>query len=74
MEVQQRALHDIQPLIIRRAQNLEELVTSTPVVIWRIGDPLYDPNRHTFVTELLWTADGRPDFRSSVEALARSLQ
>lgn len=64
MEIQQRALHDIQPLIeqradpfiyrhsdgyyyfaasvpeydrieIRRAQNLEELVTSTPVVIWR---------------------------------------
>lgn len=38
------------------------------------GDPLYDPNRHTFVTELLWTEDGRPDFRSSVAALARSAQ
>ncbi|GGH50466.1 hypothetical protein GCM10008014_15610 [Paenibacillus silvae] len=64
MEIQQRASHDIQPLIeqradpficrhldgyyyfvasvpeydpieIRRAQNLEKLVTSTPVVIWR---------------------------------------
>lgn len=39
-----------------------------------VGDPLYDPNRHTFVTALLWTADGRPDFRGSVAALARSLQ
>lgn len=39
-----------------------------------IGDPLYDPNRHTFVTALLWTADGRPDFRGSVAALAHSLQ
>lgn len=39
-----------------------------------IGDPLYDPNRHTFVTELLWTADGRPDFRGSVAALVRSGQ
>ncbi|WP_419873339.1 glycoside hydrolase family 43 protein [Candidatus Pristimantibacillus sp. PTI5] len=37
-----------------------------------VGDPLYDPNRHTFVAELLWTADGRPDFRGSVAAHARS--
>lgn len=39
-----------------------------------VGDPLYDPNRHTFVVELLWTADGRPDFRSSVAAHALSAQ
>jgi len=31
-----------------------------------IGDPLYDPNRHTFVTELRYTAEGRPDFRASL--------
>jgi GH43 family beta-xylosidase len=35
------------------------------------GDPLYDPNRHTFVAELRWTEDGRPDFRASVAALAQ---
>lgn len=35
-----------------------------------IGDPLYDPNRHTFVAELKWTEDGRPDFRASVAAMA----
>ncbi|MBD3918362.1 family 43 glycosylhydrolase [Paenibacillus sp. PR3] len=39
-----------------------------------VGDPLYDPNRHTFVVELLWTDDGRPDFRGSIAALARSAQ
>ncbi|MEK5397724.1 glycoside hydrolase family 43 protein [Paenibacillus sp. FSL K6-2859] len=39
-----------------------------------VGDPLYDPNRHTFVAELLWTDDGRPDFRGSVAALVRSVQ
>lgn len=33
------------------------------------GDPLYDPNRHTFVAELKWTEDGRPDFRASVADL-----
>lgn len=31
-----------------------------------LGDPLYDPNRHTFVRELLFTDEGRPDFRRSV--------
>ncbi|WP_027087546.1 glycoside hydrolase family 43 protein [Cohnella panacarvi] len=36
-----------------------------------VGDPLYDPNRHTFVAELQWTADGRPDFRGSVSMLPR---
>ncbi|WP_276354206.1 family 43 glycosylhydrolase [Cohnella caldifontis] len=35
------------------------------------GDPLYDPNRHTFVAELQWTNDGRPDFRSSIATLSR---
>ena len=27
-----------------------------------VGDPLYDPNRHTFVRKLAWDADGRPVF------------
>ncbi|SFB50287.1 Glycosyl hydrolases family 43 [Cohnella sp. OV330] len=36
------------------------------------GDPLYDPNRHTFVAELKWDAEGRPDFRASVAAMARA--
>ncbi len=27
-----------------------------------VGDPLYDPNRHTFVKELYWSEDGSPDF------------
>lgn len=27
-----------------------------------VGDPLYDPNRHTRVQVFGWTADGRPDF------------
>jgi GH43 family beta-xylosidase len=27
-----------------------------------VGDPLYDPNRHTFVRRLNWTPDGRPVF------------
>lgn len=31
-----------------------------------VGDPLYDPNRHTFVRELHFTRDGRPDFRGSI--------
>lgn len=26
------------------------------------GDPLYDPNRHTFVRTIRWNADGTPDF------------
>lgn len=28
------------------------------------GDPLYDPNRHTWVKPLRWGPDGMPDFRS----------
>jgi GH43 family beta-xylosidase len=31
-----------------------------------VGDPLYDPNRHTFVRELAWHSDGTPDFKGSV--------
>ncbi|MDF2836811.1 MAG: putative beta-xylosidase [Paenibacillus sp.] len=27
-----------------------------------VGDPLYDPNRHTFVRKVQWSADGRPIF------------
>ena len=26
------------------------------------GDPLYDPNRHTYVQQLRWNADGTPSF------------
>jgi GH43 family beta-xylosidase len=26
------------------------------------GNPLSDPNRHTYIRELGWTADGFPDF------------
>jgi GH43 family beta-xylosidase len=26
------------------------------------GDPLYDPNRHTRIQEILWKEDGMPDF------------
>lgn len=37
-----------------------------------VGDPLYDPNRHTFAAELQWTADGRPDLRATVAKLARA--
>ncbi|SFE77755.1 Beta-xylosidase, GH43 family [Paenibacillus catalpae] len=47
------------PLFVFHARTYKEIV----------GDPLYDPNRHTFVTELQWTEDGRPDFRASVAAL-----
>ena len=31
-----------------------------------VGDPLYDPNRHTFVRELSYTDEERPDFRGSL--------
>lgn len=27
-----------------------------------VGDPLYDPNRHTFVRKLRWSAEGKPIF------------
>ncbi len=27
-----------------------------------VGDPLWDPNRHTFVKQVTWSADGRPMF------------
>lgn len=27
-----------------------------------VGDPLYDPNRHTFVRKLQWSEDGKPVF------------
>lgn len=37
-----------------------------------VGDPLYDPNRHTFAAELQWKPDGRPDFRATIAKLARS--
>jgi GH43 family beta-xylosidase len=39
-------------LIVYHARNYAEIV----------GDPLRDPNRHTRVQPLRWTADGTPDF------------
>lgn len=27
-----------------------------------VGDPLWDPNRHTYMKEVTWTEDGFPDF------------
>ena len=32
-----------------------------------IGDPLYDPNRHTRVQPIHWLANGMPDFGVPVE-------
>lgn len=29
-----------------------------------VGDPLYDPNRHTWIKPLRWLPDGMPDFRA----------
>lgn len=29
-----------------------------------VGDPLYDPNRHTWIKPIRWLSDGTPDFRS----------
>ena len=33
------------------------------------GDPLYDPNRHTFIRKIRWTADGMPDSKDKREDL-----
>ncbi|NOU87180.1 family 43 glycosylhydrolase [Paenibacillus sp. LMG 31460] len=46
----------IQDIFVFHARNYKEIV----------GDPLYDPNRHTFVRLLKWHADGTPDFVGSV--------
>ncbi|MFC5450123.1 glycoside hydrolase family 43 protein [Paenibacillus aestuarii] len=43
-------------LLVFHARNYKEIV----------GDPLYDPNRHTYVCELKWHADGTPDVAGSV--------
>ncbi|MBK1878356.1 glycoside hydrolase family 43 protein [Pelagicoccus mobilis] len=32
-----------------------------------VGDPLWDPNRHTFVKKLAWDEDGMPLFTGAVE-------
>ncbi|KRE50117.1 family 43 glycosylhydrolase [Paenibacillus sp. Soil724D2] len=45
-----------QDIFVFHARNYKEIV----------GDPLYDPNRHTFVRVLKWHADGTPDFLGSV--------
>lgn len=39
-------------ILMYHARNYREIV----------GDPLYDPNRHTFIKEFKWNADGAPDF------------
>lgn len=39
-------------LIVYHARNYTDIT----------GDPLYDPNRHTRVQAISWTADGQPDF------------
>lgn len=31
------------------------------------GDPLWDPNRHTFVKKLLWDSNGMPDFNGPID-------
>ncbi|MNY47218.1 Extracellular exo-alpha-(1-_5)-L-arabinofuranosidase precursor [compost metagenome] len=45
-----------QDILVFHARNYKEIV----------GDPLYDPNRHTFVRVLKYHADGTPDFKGSV--------
>lgn len=45
-----------QDILIFHGRNYKEIV----------GDPLYDPNRHTFVRVLKYHADGTPDFAGSV--------
>jgi GH43 family beta-xylosidase len=35
-----------------------------------IGNPLYDPNRHTYWMKLLWNDDGTPDFQGSLRAIS----
>lgn len=45
-----------QDILVFHARNYKEIV----------GDPLYDPNRHTFVRVLKYHADGTPDFMGSV--------
>lgn len=47
-----------QDIFVFHARNYKEIV----------GDPLYDPNRHTFVRVLKWHEDGTPDFVGSVLA------
>ena len=42
----------VTPLCIYHARPYEEIV----------GDPLYDPNRHTMVMKLKFDAEGRPVF------------
>jgi len=39
-------------ILVYHARNYKEI----------IGDPLYDPNRHTWVKPLLWNESGYPDF------------
>ncbi|RUS47871.1 alpha-N-arabinofuranosidase [Cohnella sp. AR92] len=45
-----------QDLIVYHARNYKEIV----------GDPLYDPNRHTRVQPIQWNQDGTPNFGSPV--------
>lgn len=43
-------------VLVFHARNYKEIV----------GDPLYDPNRHTYVRILKWHSDGTPDYEGSV--------
>ncbi|KRE86565.1 alpha-N-arabinofuranosidase [Paenibacillus sp. Soil766] len=45
-----------QDILVFHARNYKEIV----------GDPLYDPNRHTFVRVLKYNADGSPDLAGSI--------
>lgn len=51
-----RSEDDAEAVLVFHARTYKEIV----------GDPLYDPNRHTFVRTLMWNPDGTPDFRRSV--------
>ncbi len=47
---------DGRDLVVYHARDYEQI----------IGDPLFDPNRHTRVQRLYWTPDGAPDFGDPV--------
>lgn len=55
--------------------SFSEDIDGTPVCVYHsrtykdiVGDPLYDPNRHTFVMKVEWDSQGRPvfDYRNNI--------